>query len=355
MAAMEGSNGSEADQKRIVELVQDLRSSNSALQAENEIFERFISRLDPRDVVSHVVPESVGVVSSMEMVGRRRTFKQHSQERSQCLTLEQKCDIAQRVLEEMRDELKQFRETSERVVHNYKATIEEADIRLTEVKKASYEFERDIAKNLKKKQGWMMAGEKDTLIEKLREKNSALRVQKRKLQLQLQQKEEMGEAVHDVDFQQLKIENSQYLERIDERNQDLLRLKLLNAKTLQTLNSYKKRLQNLTLESKSLSSDISSCKMMMGKIEEEAWQAEEERVKAEAVNQKLRAQLGDFHVPNVLDYVATEASHTKLVQSVRAWERKVEIAEMALKTHTKAWNKLRATAGAVTVTHNISN
>ena len=53
------------------------------------------------------------------------------------------------------------------------------------------------------------------------------------------QKEEMGEVLHEVDFQQLKIENSQYLEKIDERNQDLLRLKLMAGNTLQVLNSYK--------------------------------------------------------------------------------------------------------------------
>ena len=76
-------------------------------------------------------------------------------------------------------------------------------------------------------------------MEKLRLKNAALLVQKRKLRLQMFQKEEMGEALHEVDFQQLKIENSQYLERIDERNQDLLRLKLLAGNTLQILNSYK--------------------------------------------------------------------------------------------------------------------
>ena len=49
----------------------------------------------------------------------------------------------------------------------------------------------------------------------------------------------MGEVLHEVDFQQLKIENSQYLEKIDERNQDLLRLKLMSGNTLQVLNSYK--------------------------------------------------------------------------------------------------------------------
>lgn len=52
-------------------------------------------------------------------------------------------------------------------------------------------------------------------------------------------KEEMGEVLHEVDFNQLKIENQQYIEKIDERNQDLLRLKLMAGNTLQVLNSYK--------------------------------------------------------------------------------------------------------------------
>ena len=45
--------------------------------------------------------------------------------------------------------------------------------------------------------------------------------------------------LHEVDFNQLKIENQQYIEKIDERNQDLLRLKLMAGNTLQILNSYK--------------------------------------------------------------------------------------------------------------------
>merc|ERR1719350_1076301 len=90
---------------------------------------------------------------------------------------------------------------------------------------------------------------RDTLIEKLRLKNSTLKVQKRKLMLQLKQKEEMGEVLHEVDFNQLKIENQQYLEKIDEKNQDLLRLKLMTTNVQQILNTYKKKLHTLTMES----------------------------------------------------------------------------------------------------------
>ncbi len=51
----------------------------------------------------------------------------------------------------------------------------------------------------------------------------------------------MGEVLHEVDFNQLKIENQQYIEKIDERNQDLLRLKLMAGNTLQVLNTHKAR------------------------------------------------------------------------------------------------------------------
>ncbi len=52
---------------------------------------------------------------------------------------------------------------------------------------------------------------------------------------QHRQKEEMGEVLHEVDFDQLKIENSQFLEIIDGKNKELLRLKLTAGKILQEL------------------------------------------------------------------------------------------------------------------------
>ena len=78
-------------------------------------------------------------------------------------------------------------------------------------------------------------------MEKLRLKNSTLRVRKRKLQVQLKQKEEAGEVRHEVDFDQLKIENKQFNEQFEEKNQELLKLKLSAGNTLQVLNSHKVR------------------------------------------------------------------------------------------------------------------
>lgn len=62
---------------------------------------------------------------------------------------------------------------------------------------------------------------------------TCMQVQVRKMEQQLHQKEDMGEVLHVVDFDQLKIENQQYLDRIEERNSELLSLKNTTGKAVQ--------------------------------------------------------------------------------------------------------------------------
>ena len=71
------------------------------------------------------------------------------------------------------------------------------------------------------------------LIVKLKAKNVAFKKQIAKMESQLSHKEEMGEILHAVDFDQLKIENHQFVERLAVRNSELLQLKLSTGKTVQ--------------------------------------------------------------------------------------------------------------------------
>ncbi|BFZ19142.1 hypothetical protein BsWGS_22181 [Bradybaena similaris] len=152
----------------------------------------------------------------------------------------------------------------------------------------------------------------------------------------------MGEVLNEVDFNQLKIENEQYLEKIDERNQDLLRLKLMTSNTVQVLNSYKQKLHNLTKETNKLQSDLDLRMELQVKIVAETKLVEAERAQAEKVYKRLRKNLTDFRIPDVMDYVHGKADVYSLQTKIKNWERKVDIAELALSTHTKAWHTLQA-------------
>jgi hypothetical protein len=71
------------------------------------------------------------------------------------------------------------------------------------------------------------------LLEKVNLKNNTYKAAISKLEAQLAHKEEMGEVLHLVDFDQLKIENQQHMEMIESKNKELLTIKLLTGKTVQ--------------------------------------------------------------------------------------------------------------------------
>lgn len=73
----------------------------------------------------------------------------------------------------------------------------------------------------------------------MNQKNVALKGQCQKVSSQLQHKEEMGEVFLPIDFDQLKIENQTYLEKIEKRNNELLKLKVTAGNTLRILSNHK--------------------------------------------------------------------------------------------------------------------
>ncbi|XP_033074514.1 coiled-coil domain-containing protein 113 isoform X3 [Trachypithecus francoisi] len=283
-------------------LVEELSYVNSALKTETEMFEKYYAKLEPRD-------QRPSRLSEIKMSA---------------------ADYAQ-------------------------AIIEEAEIRWNEVARAVHEFDKDILKAISKKKGSILATQKvmkymedmnrrrDNMKEKLRLKNVSLKVQRKKMLSQLRQKEEVGEALHDVDFQQLKIENAQFLETIEARNQELTQLKLSSGNTLQVLNAYKSKLHKAMEIYINLDKEILLRKELLDKIEKETLQVEEDRAKAEAVNKRLRKQLAEFRVPQVMTYVREKILNGDLEKSIKMWERKVEIAEMSLKGYRKAWNRMKIT------------
>lgn len=62
------------------------------------------------------------------------------------LTAEQRCDIAIKEIEELKEEMKKMDEEAEKELDSYRAIYEEAEMRLNEIHKEMYEFDRDITR-----------------------------------------------------------------------------------------------------------------------------------------------------------------------------------------------------------------
>ena len=261
---------------------------------------------------------------------------------------------------------------SEKLLDSLRASMEETDVRISEIKKDAYEFKRDIVTGAENFRTGKTVAEKavrymeeklrakGAMAEKLRLKNMTLKSQIQKMEGQLQQKEDMGEVLHVIDFDQLKIENQQYLEKIEERNNELLRLKLTTGNTVQALhpprvhapvyerdalpaaprnlrqvlNTLKRKLNNLTAESEWLKRETSQRKETLAKISEEISRVEQEKEHAARADRKTRRETqSQSNMPQVLDYVQQKAEMYDLERSVSSWRRKVEIAEVEAKRH----------------------
>ena len=67
--------------------------------------------------------------------------------------------------------------------------------------------------------------------------------QMRKLETKIRKKEQLAEGLHLIDFEQLKIENQSLNEKIEERNEELLKLRKKTTATVQVLTHIKEKLQ----------------------------------------------------------------------------------------------------------------
>nr|XP_044998114.1 coiled-coil domain-containing protein 113 isoform X2 [Jaculus jaculus] len=282
-------------------LVEELSYGNSALKTETEMFEKYYSKLEPRD---HRLPPlselKLSAAEFSQLRGRRKSKSRAGLDRAG-LSVEQKLELVQKELEDTKDEIRHMRANAERDLQYHEAIIQEAEIRWIEVQRAVHEFEKDILKTISKKKGSILATQKvmkyiddmnrrrDNMKEKLCLKNVSLKAQKKKMLLQLRQ-----------------------------------------SKLHQTMDVYVNLDKEILLKNE-----------LLGKIERETIQVDEDRAKAQALNNKLRKQLAEFRAPPVMMYVHEKTLNGELEKTIKMWERKVEIAEMSLKGYRKTWNKMK--------------
>lgn len=216
----------------------------------------------------------------------------------------------------MQQELSEDKKRAERIANTLRAVLEETDIRITELKKDAYEFKRDIVvggenmrtgKTMAEKMTRYMEEklrQRDGLIEKMRLKNATIKAQMNKVEAHLRQKEEMGDVLHYIDFHQLQIENKQYLSRIEERNEELLRLKTTTGRTVHTLNVVKQKLLDGIRDSNWLKTEISSRTAQLRAVQRDVNKTATDITREEKVYCRLdRQQTEAREMPTTLDYV----------------------------------------------------
>ena len=99
------------------------------LQTETQMFEKYLKKNEPKDSIGLPAPgTSGGLTPSASQDGRIGVNRKRSKSRSSNLnqslrlTTEQKCDIAQKEIDDLRDDFDQLKENCEKVLDTYKVS-----------------------------------------------------------------------------------------------------------------------------------------------------------------------------------------------------------------------------------------
>merc|ERR1739848_79010 len=91
----------------------------------------------------------------------------------------------------------------------------------------------------------------------VRGSNISLKNRLAKLEQALRKKDELAENLHVIDFEQLKIENQTLNEKIEERNEELHKLRKKTIITVQVITHMREKLQFIQQENQVLKADLS--------------------------------------------------------------------------------------------------
>jgi len=267
------------------------------------------------------------------------------------LSNENKADLVMAEIDEIEHEISWQKECTQKTINNGKAMLEFLDQKYKDHLKSQAEFEREArnsihysSKNYQAEKIERFFEEKkrmkEALAKKILLKTGTLGTQIRKLNVQIQQKEEMGGVLHKVDLEQLQFENQQYQEKIDAKNKQLLEAKKKQTTIIQLLNNKKSAMNKFQVDADQRKQELETRYENGLLLDKEIGRVRNELNSAKSDLGDLLENLKTYQVPSTMSYIKTKSELDDLRLKCKTWTRKVDIATIRRKDLNKKWLKM---------------
>ncbi|KAJ7338317.1 hypothetical protein JRQ81_011282 [Phrynocephalus forsythii] len=133
---------------------------------------------------------------------------------------------------------------------------------------------------------------KEKEVTEVRLENIKLKHRIQKLEASLKVQEMLAEGLHLIDFEQLKIENQTYNEKIEERNEELLKLRKRITNTVQILSQVKEKLQFVEAKNQEQKAELMAIEAHVAQKREILTKTKQSRDKLRMDNQRLYQKCG---------------------------------------------------------------
>jgi len=324
--AFEGVNTDEMHATEIVIETQKLDDEKLFIEKEMKLMEEYCEKMEIPDV--QVVPED-----STRLTRKKKKLNQ--EKKPEKLSIDQKNAVVTKLLDIIAKTKVTITNQHQKNMEDVSDELEQLMERIKEIQRIRLEFERDIGKIASTKGSGdkflrfhsNFVNQVDANVGKLKLKKQAMKDQLKRVNLSLKQKEETGDTLLEVDFQQLRIENQQFLERIEKKNQELLFAKLKAGKCHAILAKQQNGLHEAALKHDDLQKKINDT-LEMNKFNDIQYhfvrsELDDARVQKDDKQNLMRS----YHVPTIMDYVKQNSKTEKARHDLKEWSRKLQIQE----------------------------
>lgn len=226
-------------------------------------------------------------------------------------------------------------------IFDMKSTLEERIKRADDISKAYKHFRLEVAKSAEHSKTSRPISDKllaqleaddaakEEEVQRVRLKNIHLSNQLRRIENALRQKEELAEGLHLIDFEQLKIENQSLNEKIEERNEELLKLKKKTTTTVQILTHVREKLQFIEKENAALGSQLSALEAELADKRDQLGRAKAERDTLRLKGRKIKESGSNITSAALLDDIESHKDRREvlLAQIEEARHQYTELAD----------------------------
>lgn len=200
-----------------------------------------------------------------------------------------------RVIGDNMARLERDQESYDRESLDLQSRLEEKEEKVESVREAFTNFKTEIAKAAENSRSGKPIPrkiirqfeetelKKDEDVSKVRLRNINLKTQLKKLEGKLREKEQLADGLHLIDFEQLKIENQTLNEKIEERNEELHKLRKKTTTTVQVLTHIKEKLQFEKAQNEILKSELAT-------LDTELTSERDQLSKSKRARERMRAE-----------------------------------------------------------------
>merc|ERR1712194_6687 len=152
---------------------------------------------------------------------------------------------------------------------------------------------------------------KDAEVEEVRGSNISLKNRLAKLEQQLRKKDELAENLHVIDFEQLKIENQTLNEKIEERNEELHKLRKKTVVTVQIITHMREKVEFVKQDYQALQEELAQLDQDLAAQRDLVTKTKHERDEHRTEYSKLKQQAGIMNSEHLTKDFEQRAEHNK--------------------------------------------